>query len=160
MPKPTIIPITERHCNQPFVVAGCLIVKDDKFLFIHQGGKYNQPVGWVELREDIIEGAKREAEEETGIKINITDLLGVYTLIKQKEEKILHTIKFMFIAEPTSEKFKSNETLKPKWLTAKEIKLMGKDSFWDPDVINEIDDYLADKKYPLEIFNNFANLSS
>ena len=58
MPKSKIIPVTERHCNQPFVVAGCLIVKNDKFLFIHQGGKYNQPVGGIGLRENILHAVK------------------------------------------------------------------------------------------------------
>lgn len=158
MNKSKIIPITERHCSQPFIVAGCLIEKDGKFLFIHQGGKWNQPIGWVELRENIIEGAKREAEEETGIKVEITDLLGIYTLIKQKGDKILHAIKFIFIAKPTDKKFESKETLDSKWLTAEEIKSMN-GQFWDPDVVTEINDYLANKKYPISIFENFTDLS-
>lgn len=44
-------------------------------------------IGWLELREEIVAGAKRETEEETGMEIDISGLLGVYTLIKQKNEK-------------------------------------------------------------------------
>ncbi|MFH0803603.1 MAG: NUDIX domain-containing protein [Candidatus Tagabacteria bacterium] len=159
MTKSKIIPITERHATQPFVVVGCLIEKDGKFLFIYQGGKYNQPVGWLELREDILSGAKRETEEETGIEVEITDFLGTYTLIKQKGDKILHAVKFMFIAKPTGNKSDSKEVLESKWLSIEEIKKMD-GQFWDPDVIKEIEDFESGKRYPLSIFNNFTDLST
>ncbi len=158
MNKSRNISITERHCAQPFMVVGCLIEQDGKFLLIHQNGKWNQPSGWLGLRESIIEGAKRETEEETGLRIEITDFLGVYTLIKQKGDNILHAVKFIFIAEPSGKKFGSDEMLKSKWFKTEQIKSM-KNQLWDPDIVNEIDDYSAGRKYPLEIFTNFTDLS-
>lgn len=160
MNKSKIIPITERHATQPFVVVGCLVEQDGKFLLIRQGGKWNQPVGWLELREDIIDGAKREVEEETGLEVQISDFLGAYTLIKQKGDNIiLHAIKFIFIAKPTGKKIDSKEVLENKWFNAEEIKTMN-GQFWDADMITEIKDYEAGKRYPLEIFKNFTDLST
>lgn len=160
MKRSRIIPIRkeDRKCSQPFIIVGCLIEKDGKFLFINENGKWNQPCGWLELRENILEGAKREAEEETGIEVEITDFLGVYTLIKQKEDKILHAVKFIFLARPMGKKIKSIKNLKTGWFTSEEIKKMD-GQFWDPDVQKEINNYLAGKRYPLEIFKNFTDFS-
>jgi len=66
MEKTKIILISQRCCTQPFVVVGSIIERNKKFLLVQEGGKWNQPMGWLELREDIIDGAKRETEEETG----------------------------------------------------------------------------------------------
>lgn len=156
--RPIQIKKEDRKCSQPFVIVGCLIEKDGKFLFINEDGKWNQPCGWLELCENILEGAKREAEEETGIEVEITDFLGVYTLIKQKKDKILHAVKLIFIGKPTGKEKKSSETLKIGWFSPQEIKKMD-GQFWDPDVQKEIDDYLSGKKYPLEIFKNFTDFS-
>ncbi len=54
------------------VVAGGGIVWNEKneLLMIYRRGKWDLPKGKIELREKIIEGAVREVEEETGVKIN------------------------------------------------------------------------------------------
>lgn len=44
MDNKKIIKVTERHVTQPFIVVGCLIEKEGKFLFVYQDGKWNQPI--------------------------------------------------------------------------------------------------------------------
>lgn len=149
----------DRSAKQPFIIVGCLIEKNGKFLLVKEDGKWNQPAGWLELKENIVEGAKRETEEETGIKVKITDFLGVYTLIKQKRSKILHAVKFIFIGKPISKKKKSLKGIKTDWFSFEEIKKMS-GQFWDPDVQKEIDDFIQGKKYLLEVCNNFTDLSN
>lgn len=78
-------------------------------------------------------------------------LLGVYTLIKQKNNKVIHTVKFIFKAKIVGKKLKSKDKLKYKWFTFHQIKLM-KEKLWDPDIIHEIEDYNRGKSYPLDIF--------
>lgn len=53
------------------VVAGGGIVWNEynELLMIYRRGKWDLPKGKIELREKIIEGAEREVEEETGVKI-------------------------------------------------------------------------------------------
>lgn len=53
------------------VVAGGGIVWNEyhELLMIYRRGKWDLPKGKIELREKIIEGAEREVEEETGVRI-------------------------------------------------------------------------------------------
>ncbi|HPD03486.1 MAG TPA: NUDIX domain-containing protein [bacterium] len=160
MEKTKIILISQRCCTQPFVVVGSIIERNKKFLLVQEGGKWNQPIGWLELREDIIDGAKRETEEETGLKVKITGFLGVYSLIKDKEGKVLHAIKFIFTAKPCGEKKNFTTKLKTRWFSYNEIQEMkNKNQLWDPDLPVIIDNYLKDKIYPIEITSNFKIVS-
>lgn len=62
--------------------------KDGKFLFIEQkaqGRRLAEPVGHLEPREGIITAAAREFCEETGYRIKIKGLVGVYHNIYSKQ---------------------------------------------------------------------------
>lgn len=58
--------------------AGGVVQKDEKYLLIHRKGKWDLPKGKKEKGEKNKEAAKREVEEETGVKVEI-------------ERKICHT---------------------------------------------------------------------
>ena len=105
------------------IVVGCLIEKDKKFLLVKEAkekckGKWNFPAGHLEFNENIFECAKREVLEETGCKIELTQLLkiinkncnnnfiGIIFLAKIKEEEI---------------KYNKNEILDVKWFSYDEI---------------------------------------
>ena len=160
-------PITKRCITQPFVVVGCIIEKNDKFLLVQEAmiekGKWNQPAGWLDFGEKIIDEAKREAEEETGLKIKIIGLLGVYSLIKKEgpnlktEAGTKHAIKFIFAAKPLGGKIKFDpkELMAVKWFTLEEIEKMKK-QLRDQNIVQEIKDYKAKKIYPLEITNKYT----
>jgi len=156
--KKTIKPIIARCCTQPFVVVGTLIEKNGKFLLIQEDKKWNQPQGWLELGENIIKGAQRETKEETGLEINIVGFIGVYTLIKRRKSKIIHAVKFIFIAKPIRKKVKFKK-YNSKWFTFNEIKTMkNKKQLWDPDLTKIIEDYLKKKIYPKNIVSNFTKI--
>jgi ADP-ribose pyrophosphatase YjhB (NUDIX family) len=57
------------------VVAGGGIVANDngELLLIFRRGKWDMPKGKIEIKECIKDGAMREVEEETGVKVEITD---------------------------------------------------------------------------------------
>lgn len=53
------------------VVVGVVVEKDGKYLLVQEAkascrGKWNLPAGHLDPGETIIDGAKREAKEETG----------------------------------------------------------------------------------------------
>jgi len=79
----------ERCVTQPFVLVGVVLEEDGEFLLVQEENKWNLPMGWVELGEDLVSAAEREAQEETGWKVKVKDFLGVYTVVKRKP-KVLH----------------------------------------------------------------------
>lgn len=126
-----------RCISQPFVVAGCLVKKNNKFLLVEENGKYNFPQGWIKLGEKLDYGAKRETEEETGLEVKITSMQGIYTLIKKKKNKTLHKIKVIYNANLTGRKKRNSENLKIEWMSEKEIKNNLR-KMWDTDMLNII----------------------
>jgi ADP-ribose pyrophosphatase YjhB (NUDIX family) len=151
----------------PFVVAGCLIVKDKKILLVKEGrvdrGKWNQPAGWIDKGEKPIVAAKREAEEETGLKVKITNFLGVYSLIKKgqilwpgDQPLDVQSIKLIFLAKVIKGKIKfdNKEIIDAKFFNPEDILAMNSKELRDGDIKKEVKDYLAGKKYPLDIISH------
>jgi len=139
MPQPNNYQPPKNRCiNQPFIVVGCLIEQDEKFLLVEENGKYNLPQGWLELGEELATGAKREAEEETGLEVKIFGLNGIYTLIKQQPEKTLHKIKFIFQARLTGKNKTGGSPLPYTWFSLKDIK-SDQVPLWDIDTIDIIE---------------------
>lgn len=151
----------------PFLVAGCLIVKNRKILLVKEGmverGKWNQPAGWVDKNESLIKAAQREAEEETGLKVKIKHLLGVYSFIKKGQilwpgDKPIdvHAVKFIFLAKVIGGKIKfdNKEIIDAKFFKPEEIFKLRKKDLRDYDIIDEVKDYLAGKKYPINIIKH------
>lgn len=151
--------------NWPFVAVGCLVVRGDKVLLVKEAsteaGKWNQPAGWLEKYENPILGARREAEEETGFRIKIKGFLGVYSLDRRKVKRWqgagsvdLHAIKLLFIAKAIGRGPKLNplEISEVRWFNLKAIKNLHKQKILrDPDIINEVQDYLAGISYNLKL---------
>lgn len=83
---------------------GVYLLKDDKILFLvrqkkrdtrHVQGIYLPIGGHVELGEDVEDCAKREVEEESGIKINSLDLAGI-VYIRGQATGETDTIMYLF----------------------------------------------------------------
>lgn len=152
--------IKKRYFDQPFVVVGCIIENKGKFLLVQEAtierGKWNQPAGWLDLGEKILDGAKREAQEETGLKIKITGFLGVYSLVTKHNNNYKHAVKLILCAKPLSNKisFNKQELMAVRWFSVAEIKKLGK-KLRDPDIIQEIKDYQQGSIYPVTLANNF-----
>ena len=85
-------------------VVDVLIVNNDKILLtkraLHliEGGKYALAGGFLDRDETIIEGARREAKEETGYDVNIIGLLRIKNRPDRRGED-RQNVSFVFIAE-------------------------------------------------------------
>ena len=69
----------------PKVAAGALIEVEGRVVLVRRGiephvGYWTLPAGFTEYGETIEETAIRECREETGLKIELDDLLGVYSV--------------------------------------------------------------------------------
>lgn len=89
--------------------ARAIIENENGDILMVQEGKdevhrtWDFPGGGMENGESVTECIKREVLEETGFKIKIEDLLGVYKDIKQRDDT--EAIGFMFKAEVMEKKF-------------------------------------------------------
>ncbi|MBN1202716.1 MAG: GNAT family N-acetyltransferase [Anaerolineae bacterium] len=72
------------HYHNPVPGVGILIEKDDGLVFVKRGGRVKPgswalPSGYIEADESVKEAALRETKEETGLDVELIDLLGVYS---------------------------------------------------------------------------------
>ncbi len=103
------------------VICGAVIVKDEQLVIVQEAkgyirGKWNIPAGHLENDENLINGAIREAKEETGLDIEIDGLIGVY----QHESNLGNNIvAFYFKATPKNIKLDhdANEILDSQWIS-------------------------------------------
>ena len=158
--------------NWPCLVVGCIIEHQDKFILVQERmsdiGKWNQPAGWLEKYENPVIAAKREAEEETGLKVKIIGFLGAYSHIKYNVKKFdpkhnrpskinIHAVKLIFIGKSVENPinkagYSSKEISDTRWFTLPQIKELDKSKLLrDHDIINEVQDYRRGRHYNLNI---------
>ena len=70
--------------RNPRMVVGTLPVADGKVFLARRAiepslGKWGNPSGFLELGESVQEGARRETEEETELRVEVGRLIGVYS---------------------------------------------------------------------------------
>lgn len=88
--------------RNPYLTVDVLIEIDKKIVLIE---RKNAPLGWaipggfVDYGESVEEAAIREAEEETGLKVTLTDLLYVYSNPYRDERGHATSVAFIATAE-------------------------------------------------------------
>lgn len=70
------------HFLDPKVAVALIIERDNSLLMIRrrgepERGKWSMPAGFVDAGEDVQRAAEREAFEETGLRVRVTELLDV-----------------------------------------------------------------------------------
>lgn len=113
----------------PRLGASVLVEKGDRILLVRRGseperGKWALPGGLVELGEEIREAAVREVEEETGIRIKLGELVGVYDVLERNGRGTpkYHYVTVCFLGEALStEVRKGGEVLEAGWFGRKEL---------------------------------------
>ncbi|MBC7100629.1 NUDIX hydrolase [Methanothermobacter tenebrarum] len=120
----------EIYKNPLLTVDIVIICPDDNIILIKRKknpykGFWAIPGGFVEYGEKVEEAALREAYEETGLKVELDHLLGVYS--DPDRDPRGHVISICFIAHQIGGKLKADtdasEVSKFKWEELKKIKL-------------------------------------
>ncbi|WP_017598589.1 NUDIX hydrolase [Nocardiopsis lucentensis] len=99
-------------------VAGAVIREDGRILAIQRAdnGHWEPPGGVLELDEDIESGVRREVLEETGLRVRVGELTGVYKNLRRG------IVALVFRCTPQGgEPQPSEEATRVEWLTPDEI---------------------------------------
>jgi len=116
----------------PVVKAGGGLVRKEngKILFIFRKGKWDLPKGKIDMGETLEKGAKREVEEETGVKkLQINGLAGVtYHIFKRNYKYQLKETHWFYMTTTYKGKLKpefKEDITKAKWKgTKKTVKAL------------------------------------
>lgn len=83
----------QTYKNRPFACDN-LLIERRKILLIKRGnapfkGRWAFPGGFIEQNETAEQGTVREMEEETGVKVKIVKLVGIYSDPKRDPRKVI-----------------------------------------------------------------------
>jgi 8-oxo-dGTP diphosphatase len=115
--------------DQPLVGVGCIIVEDGCVALIKRGhppllGEWSIPGGLLELSETVRQGAAREAQEETGLIVEVLELLGVFDRIVRDSDgrTLYHYVLVDFLCRRVSGQLKSaGDADDARWFTPDEV---------------------------------------
>jgi len=71
-----------------------VLQKQDRFLLVQEQkarnyGRWNLPGGHLEFGGILQEGAIREVAEETGLRVKLLEVVGIYTGTRQSDHRVL-----------------------------------------------------------------------
>jgi len=118
--------------SNPLIGVGAVAIKNGKILLVKRAfdpgaGKWSIPGGLVEVGEKLSEACARETEEETGIKVEILELINVFDMIDRDDDGRVryHYVLVDFLAKPVGgEEQKSEEVTEIAWVDYQEAKRM------------------------------------
>ncbi|HEX2493409.1 MAG TPA: NUDIX hydrolase [Steroidobacter sp.] len=141
---------------RPDLTVAAIVERDGQFLFVEErvGNRmvFNQPAGHVERDEQLLEAVVRETLEETAWSFQPEALVGVY--LWEHPESPRSFLRFAFCGrvgahDPNRALDRGIE--RAVWMTREQL-LMRSSRLRSPMVSHCVDDYIAGRRYPLEIF--------
>lgn len=117
----------------PFVGVGAIIIEDDRVALVRRGhpplkGKWSIPGGVLEVGETLRAAAEREVREETGLEVEIGELLGVFDRVVPDEEGQIryHYVLIDFLCRRVSGKLCAGDDAEDAdWFQAAELDELG-----------------------------------
>ncbi len=143
---------------KPNVTVAVVVERTGKFLLVEEeterGLLFNQPAGHLESGESLVEAVIRETLEETAYHFIPRALLGVY---QYKSSPEITYLRFAFIGEITGHD--ANRKLdagivRAAWLSSDEVHASSA-HHRTPLVLRCIDDYLAGRRFALELITHY-----
>lgn len=138
----------------------CVVVKqDNKILMVQEGegrskGKWNFPAGHLDENENILNGAIREAKEETGFDVKLTGLINMQNVVYDYR----HILMVMFAAEIIGGELTVNgkEIMNVKFIDIDEIMNMTDAELrCEVERKETINKFLNGDIYPLDMVSNY-----
>jgi len=150
----------EQRLWKPSVTVAAIIECDGRFLLVEEetgaGVRLNQPAGHLDEGESLVEACAREALEETAHAFTPTELVGIYQWLRPQGD--ITYLRFAFAG-----KVGARETARPLdagilravWLTPADIEASAS-RHRSPLVLQCIRDYLAGRRFPLDVIHHYG----
>jgi ADP-ribose pyrophosphatase YjhB (NUDIX family) len=141
-----------------------VIERGGRFLLVEEEDEgrilFNQPAGHLEARESLVEGCRREVLEESAWHFKPSALVGIYLWTKPRSAAATEVsyLRFAFCGElGENEPGRKLDAgiVRAVWLDVDEIRAM-RARHRSPLVLRCIEDYLAGRRYALELLTNYA----
>ena len=144
---------------KPNVTVAAVIERDGKFLLVEEetshGTRLNQPAGHLEADESLLDAVKREALEESACHFVPQHLLGIYRWHSTESDTTY--LRFAFTGAITGhdpDRSLDHGILRAVWLAQDEIRAL-RARHRSPLVLHCMEDYLAGKRYPLDLLVHY-----
>ena len=145
---------------KPNVTVAAVIERDGKFLLVEEkitdGVCLNQPAGHLEADESILDAVTREALEEPAYHFVPQYLVGIYRWHSIKSDTTY--LRFAFAGAITGHEINrplDTGILQAIWLTPDEIRAT-QARHRSPLILRCMEDYLENRRYPLDLLVNYA----
>jgi 8-oxo-dGTP pyrophosphatase MutT (NUDIX family) len=145
----------EIQSPRPAVTVATIVVRDGAFLLVEEetrdGVRLNQPAGHLEAGETLVAAAVRETLEETGYRIALTALVGIYRW--QAPASGATFLRFAFAGEAVAHEAGrklDDGIVRALWLPYDDL-VAGRDRHRSPLVLRCVDDYRAGLRRPLDL---------
>jgi ADP-ribose pyrophosphatase YjhB (NUDIX family) len=117
---------------RPLIGVGIVVWHGERVLLIRRGkpprvGQWSLPGGAQKLGETVAEAARREVREETGLVVEVGEVLAVVDLIERDGERVrYHYTLIDFGAEaPGAELRPGGDAAEARWFSLDEIERLG-----------------------------------
>lgn len=144
----------------PHVTVAAIVELDGRFLLVEElaDGQhvYNQPAGHLEPDESLIEATIRETLEETAMHFEPGALVGIYRWVHPL--KHITFLRFAFAGHCTGsapERTLDEGIIRTVWLSRDELAARA-ERLRSPLVLQCVDDFMAGRRYPLELLGDLA----
>ncbi len=144
---------------KPNVTVAAVIEQDGKFLLVEeqtpQGILFNQPAGHLEANESLLAAVARETLEESAYEFEPQHLIGIYRWHAPSSDTTY--LRFAFsglILAYHAERTLDEGIVRAVWMTPEEIRT-NQARHRSPLILRCVKDYLAGKRYPLEIITHY-----
>ena len=148
---------------KPSVTVAAVVERDGRFLLVEEhtadGLRINQPAGHLDPDESLQQAVSREAIEETAHPFAPTALLGVYLWRAPGPSREPTYLRFAFtgeLGEPVPGRPLDHGIVRTLWLSPQE--LAARTAQWRSPLVGRcIEDYLAGRRYPLEMLTAYPS---
>jgi ADP-ribose pyrophosphatase YjhB (NUDIX family) len=145
---------------KPNVTVAAVIEQDGKFLLVEehtsQGLLFNQPAGHLEANESLLAAVARETLEESAYEFEPQNLIGIYRWHAPGSDTTY--LRFAFtgrILAHHPEHALDDGIVRAVWMAPEEIRATTA-RHRSPLILRCVEDYLAGKRYPLEIITHYG----
>ncbi len=122
--------------DRPVVGVGGVVVQDGRALIVKRAhdprkGEWSLPGGIVELGESLVDAVRREIKEETGLDVEVGEVVEVFDRVHRLEDRIrYHFVIVDYVCRPIGGELRPGDDAEEvAWVAPHEIEQYGVNEF-------------------------------